>query len=108
MDNETFTNEKPGIGTTTEKLRDDVGRIGQTLAEGRDSLLKPVLDLVNNKPFVAVGIAFGVGYILAGGLFSRVTLKLLSAGMRLGGMAVVNEVLGNFNPGISTTTERRF
>jgi hypothetical protein len=37
---------------------------------------------VQRNPFIMVGVAVGVGYVLGGGLFSPLTGKLLKIGMR--------------------------
>ena len=39
---------------------------------------------INEHPVRTVAIAFGTGYLLAGGLFTRLTARLVRLGMRIG------------------------
>jgi hypothetical protein len=39
---------------------------------------------VNRNPYGAMGVAVGVGYLLAGGLFTPLTGRLLGLGLRIG------------------------
>jgi hypothetical protein len=74
---------KGNIGDIGQKLSADLRELGGVVAERRNIALAGVLTFVNERPITALGIAFGVGYILAGGLFSRATGRVLRLGGRL-------------------------
>ena len=42
-----------------------------------------VEDLVEKNPYMAVAAAFGIGYVLGGGLFSKTTARAVQMGARL-------------------------
>jgi hypothetical protein len=48
------------------------------------SIFEEVTSWVRQHPLTGLGIAFGVGYLLGGGLFSRTTARLLGVGARVG------------------------
>ncbi len=44
-------------------------------------------------PYQALLIAAGVGYVLGGGLFTRLTMSMLRAGVRMGALPLVRRAL---------------
>jgi hypothetical protein len=91
-----------------EKTMDDVkNRVGENFEEIRDQLTERTQELretignfVEEQPLAAVGIAFGVGYLLSGALFSRTTFRAASFGGKfvLGGL--LKQLVGGIGPGI--------
>jgi hypothetical protein len=79
-----------------DKLREDVSEIGRAITTSRDDLSTTVGTLVREKPLQTAAIAFGVGFVLAGGLFSRFTTRALALGTRLGGVALLRDLVGGF------------
>jgi hypothetical protein len=91
-------NEVAGrVGDNFEQMR---ARLDARSRELRASIQR----FVDDNPIGAVGIAFGVGYLLSGALFSRTTFKAASIGGRfiLGGFlrelaaGVAPDLLGAF------------
>ena len=60
-------------GPSPSALRQRIDRWRDTLSEQ-----------INEHPGRTVAIALGTGYLLAGGLFSRLTARLVGLGMRIG------------------------
>jgi hypothetical protein len=91
-----------------ENTMDDVTkRVGQNFEEIRDQVSERTQELretignfVDEQPLAAVGIAFGVGYLLSGALFSRTTFKAATIGGKfvLGGF--LKQLVGGIGPGI--------
>ena len=52
--------------------------------ETRDDLYANAMSWVREHPLQGLGIAFGVGYLLGGGLWSRLTGRLVGMGLRVG------------------------
>ncbi len=78
------------IGSDAQQLWDD--------ARGAVTDLRDTLDLkgrVERNPYLTLAAAFGVGYVLGGGLFTRTTARVIRLGMRLAALPMVkDELLG--------------
>jgi hypothetical protein len=97
-----------GNGADHRGLGDRVGQINQSAqelwseAQGAVNHLKETLDLkgrVDRHPYGMVLAAVGVGYLLGGGLFSRLTGNLLKLGLRVAALPIVKEELLNMARG---------
>ena len=93
------------------------GRVGhlnesahQLLEEARSTFedLGSAIDLrgrVQRHPYAMVAAALGVGYVLGGGLFSGLTFRLASLGVRVAAIPVVkNQLLGLAGAAVSGFT----
>ncbi len=76
------------INEAAGRVADQVDTIRSELAHRRDELRQALHEFVEANPLAAVGIAFGVGYLASGALFSRSTMRVAMMGGRfvLGGM----------------------
>jgi hypothetical protein len=78
------------IGSDAQQLWDD--------ARGAVTDLNATLDLrgrVDRNPYMMLAAAFGVGYVLGGGLFTRTTARVIRLGVRLAALPMVkDELLG--------------
>ena len=91
-----------------EKSMDDVTkRVGENLSEIREELGERTQELRNTignyvdaNPLAAVGIAFGVGYLLSGALFSRTTFKAAHVGARFALGGLVKQLVAGIGPGM--------
>ena len=63
-------------------------------AEQRSLVLatKPLADALERNPYALVAGAIGVGYVLGGGLFTRLTARIANAVLRLGVSAMLPQV----------------
>jgi len=80
-----------------------VGHLNQSAQQLLDEARSTFEDLgtdvrsrVRRHPYGTVLAALGVGYVLGGGLFSRLTFGLLGAGVRLAAVPVVKQQLMGF------------
>jgi ElaB/YqjD/DUF883 family membrane-anchored ribosome-binding protein len=96
--------QSPGVTQAARKVSEGLGELTRALNDGRQNIVEPMSQFIQEKPLAAIGVAFGVGYILGGGLFTRTTGRLLGLGWRLGGMALAKNFLGN----LADTTGARF
>jgi ElaB/YqjD/DUF883 family membrane-anchored ribosome-binding protein len=97
-----------GLGTAQERamendLRDVTRRLGDNFDEIRhevgqrtQEIREYINSLVAEQPLAAVGIAFGVGYLLSGALVSRTTFRVA----RLGGRVVLGELVKQLFAGV--------
>ena len=84
-----------GLGDAARKVGEGIGEFGRALKERRQNVVEPVSEFVQQQPLAALAVAFGVGYVLGGGLFSRMTGRLIGIGWKLGGVAMMKNILGN-------------
>jgi hypothetical protein len=73
-----------------------------------DASLIKSLDIpgrIERHPYQALLIAAGVGYVLGGGLFTRLTLNVFRVGMRVGALPIVQrQLLGAAEAAMSART----
>ena len=88
------TNE-PRVSEAARKVSEGLGELGRALNDRREGIVEPIAELIQERPLVALTLAFGVGYVLGGGLFSRATGRALGLGWRLGGVAIAKNLFGS-------------
>lgn len=89
----TMDDVKKRVGENFDEVREE---LGDRVQEIRDT----VTNFVDAKPLAAVGIAFGVGYLLSGALFSRATFKAASIGSRFAVGGLLKQLLAGIGPGM--------
>lgn len=72
-------------GATDEVMGggDDFKSMMETVQQRGSEMLETGKQWVTEHPLAAIGAAFGVGFVLAGGLVSKTTLRVLKLGARL-------------------------
>jgi hypothetical protein len=93
----TGTEENPGVGNAARKVSEGLGELGRALSDRQQGIVEPLAEFIQERPMAAVGIAFGLGYILGGGLFSRTTGRLLAIGWRLGGITLAKSLISSLS-----------
>ncbi|MBX5481155.1 MAG: hypothetical protein IRZ16_04795 [Myxococcaceae bacterium] len=84
-----------GFGQRLDQIGEDARRFVDD-AKGAVSQLSSALDLrgrVERHPYGMVLAAFGVGYVLGGGLFTPTTARLLRLAMKLAALPLVKDEL---------------
>jgi len=71
-------------------------QLGERVQEIRDT----VTNYVDAHPIASIGIAFGVGYLLSGALFSRTTFKAASIGGRFALGGFLKQLVAGIGPGL--------
>jgi hypothetical protein len=99
MERENMTSG-PTVGEAREQLRGDIEMVRQVVSEKAGELRDSVHTLANEHPLATVGMAFGVGFLLAGGLYSKTTARLLGLGGRLLVGAAVRSALATGGLGL--------
>lgn len=98
MDNENALPQPPGITEVAHRLREDVGMLMSAIDRERGALEDRVRNLVEEHPVATLAGAFGIGYVLGGGIFSRRSLPIFGMALRF----AAGEVLGRL---MSDTTQ---
>jgi len=89
----TMDDVKQRVGENFDEVREE---LGERVQEIRDT----VTNFVEAHPLQSVGIAFGVGYLLSGALFSRTTFKVASIGGRFAPGGFLKQLVAGIGPGI--------
>lgn len=97
--------EPSGVGQRVSELTDAAQRLVDN-AKGTLDELNAAVDLpgrVQRHPYGMVAAAFGVGYVLGGGLFTPFTARVLRLGLRLAALPLVkDELLGLAEQAVDT------
>jgi hypothetical protein len=95
----------PTLDEAGDQLRGDLEMMRHAVEEKTEQLRQTLHTVASEHPLAMVGVAFGVGYLLAGGLYSKTTARLLGLGGRFlfgaavrsaiasGGLGVLGSVL---------------
>ncbi len=71
------TSDTDSITKISGRLRTDLRALGGAVDERRSEILDTVTNFTREQPYLATGLALGAGFVLAGGLFSRTTGRVL-------------------------------
>ncbi|WP_257455927.1 hypothetical protein [Archangium lipolyticum] len=89
--------DQGGFGQRVDRIGSDAQQLWDD-ARGAVTDLRDTMDLkgrVDRNPYLMLAAAFGVGYVLGGGLFTRTTGRVIRLGMRLAALPLVkDELLG--------------
>ncbi|MBI4512435.1 MAG: hypothetical protein HY698_22600 [Deltaproteobacteria bacterium] len=82
-----------GVREAALRLGEDVETLREVLLREKNDFVHAVTGLVRERPFGAVLLALGIGYVLGGGLSLRSAGRLIGVGLRIGGMEVIRDWL---------------
>lgn len=89
--------QRPRIGERVDQIGSDAQRLWEdTRAAAED--LGHTVDLrgrLERHPYGTLAVAFGVGYLLGGGLFTPATARVVRMGMKLAALPLVKDELLN-------------
>lgn len=93
---EAHRREFPTLGDHGRWIRHDAAALAATVEDAADGLHRQLAAHVQGHPLRTLGLAAGVGYLLGGGLGSRLTILLLGAAARVIAASAAHE-LGSRN-----------
>src|SRR3990172_9260235 len=71
------------LGDHGRQIQKDAVALAETVRDAADGVQRYLTAQVEQRPFSTLGVAAGVGYVLGGGLSSRLTVVLLGAVTRV-------------------------
>jgi hypothetical protein len=83
------------LGEASRRISGDLGDLARAIKSSRDELTERIGAFVRDRPVASIAIAFGIGYVLAGGLLTRTTSRLLGLGARAYGVALARNLMGD-------------
>jgi hypothetical protein len=83
-----------------QRVSENFDEVREELGERVQEIRETVTNYVDAHPIAAVSMAFGVGYLLSGALFSRTTFKAASIGGRFALGGFLKQLVAGVGPGI--------
>ncbi len=71
------------LADIVRRLREDLDLLREAALQRRDELVGRARGFIAEHPFAAVGAGVAIGYLLAGGIFSRATMRIARVGARI-------------------------
>ena len=79
------------LGDHGRQIQHDAEALAAAVRDATDGVQRYLTAQVEQRPFGTLGVAAGVGYVLGGGLSSRLTVVLLGAATRVATALVARE-----------------
>ncbi len=95
-------NEEPSLSEVSERVRQDFDLFRDALQRETADLRNTANKYIQEHPLYAVGAAFGVGFLLSGGLFSKFTARGVSFATRFFVGRMLRQVIGGAGAGFVT------
>lgn len=86
------------IGTHARQIRKDATTLATEVRDTSADLERYLLEQLKQRPYATLGVAAGIGYILGGGLRSKITMVLLGLGTRLATTMATQELAARIGP----------
>ena len=99
-------NENPSLSEVSDKMREDFTQLREAVQRETDALSRQARSYIEQHPYAAVGAAFGVGFLLSGGLFSRTTARTLAFGTRFLVGRLVRQMIAGAGAGMAFPSHR--
>ena len=93
------------IGDHGRQIHQDAHALAAALRDAADDLERYLTEQVEERPYTTLGVAAGVGFVLGGGLRSRLTVVLLGAATRLATALAARELAARLSPGASASAQ---
>jgi ElaB/YqjD/DUF883 family membrane-anchored ribosome-binding protein len=95
------------LGDHGRQIQHDAEALAAAVRDATDGVQRYLTAQVEQRPFSTLGVAAGVGYVLGGGLSSRLTVVLLGAATRLATVLAVRELGARILPRDSTSVQSK-
>jgi hypothetical protein len=99
VDNDHALPQPPGISEVAHRLREDVGMLVSAIDRERGALEDRVRGLVEEHPVATMAGAFGIGYVLGGGIFSRRSLPIFGMALRFAAGEMLGRLMSQMDDG---------
>lgn len=95
------------FGDHGRQIHHDVHALAAAVQEAADDLEGYLTAQVEERPYTTLGVAAGVGFVLGGGLRSRLTAVLLGTATRLAMALAARELAARVSPGASASAQNK-
>jgi hypothetical protein len=95
------------LGDHCRRINQDAHALAAALQDATSGLEGYLTERVQSRPFVTLGVAVGVGYVLGGGLRPRLTAALLGAATRVALAVAARELGDRLSPAASASVHAK-
>ncbi len=95
------------IGDHGRQIHHDAHALAAAVRDAADDLERYLTEQVEERPYTTLGVAAGVGFVLGGGLRSRLTVVLLGAATRLATALAARELAARLSPEASASAQNK-
>jgi hypothetical protein len=95
------------LGDHGRQIHHDAHALAAAVQGATDDLERYLTAQVEQRPYTTLGVAAGVGYVLGGGLRSRLTAVLLGAATRFAMALAARELAARLSPGASASVQSK-
>jgi hypothetical protein len=99
--------QQPSLSEVGDKVREDFDMFREAVQRETAEIRHTANQFIQEHPFYAVGAAFGVGFLLSGGLFSKATAKTLKFGTRFLMGKLIRNLIAGAGAGFMVPPEQR-
>lgn len=95
------------LGDHCRQIHHDAHALAAAVQDATNDLEGYLTDQMDRRPYVTLGVAAGVGYVLGGGLRSRLTAVVLGAAARVALAVAARELGSRLSPAESASVHAR-
>ena len=95
------------LGDHCREIDHDAHALAAAVRDVTNDLEGYLTEQVHRRPYVTVGVAAGVGYVLGGGLRSRLTAVLLGAATRVALAVAARELGDRLSPAVPASVHAK-
>jgi len=95
------------LGEHSREIHHDVHALAAAVQDAAGDLERYVTEQVHRRPYSTLGVAAGVGFVLGGGLRSRLTAVVFGAATRLAMAVAARELAARLSPGTSAPVQNK-
>jgi len=95
------------LGDHGRQIHHEAHALAAAVQGATNDVERYVTEQVNRRPYGTLGVAAGVGYVLGGGLRSRLTAVLLGTATRVAMALVARELGARMSPGASAAAQNK-
>ena len=95
------------LGNHARQIHHDVHALAAAVQDAADDLERYVTEQVEQRPYITLGAAAGVGFVLGGGLRSRLTAVLFGAATRVAMALAARELAARLSPDVAASVQNK-
>jgi len=95
------------LGDHCRQIHHDAHALAAAVQGAADDLERYLTEQVEERPYTTLGVAAGVGFVLGGGLRSRLTAVLFGAARKLAVALAAREIAARLSPGAPAPVQNK-